>query len=65
MLISVVQQNDSVVYIYNIYIYMYILFCILFHYGLFQDIEYSSLCSTVGTLLPMGRGGGGGMHWDG
>ena len=30
------------VYIYNIYIY------ILFHYGLSQDIVYSSLCYTVG-----------------
>ena len=31
------------------YTYMYILFFnILFHYGLSQDNEYSSLCSTVG-----------------
>ena len=34
-------------YIY-IYIYIYILVHILFHYGLSQDIEYSSLCYTVG-----------------
>ena len=27
---------------------MYILFYILFHCGLLQDIEYSSLCCTVG-----------------
>ena len=27
---------------------MYILFKIIFHYRLLQDIEYSSLCSTVG-----------------
>ena len=27
---------------------IYILFHILFHYGLLQDIEYSSLCYTVG-----------------
>ena len=27
---------------------MYILFKILFHYRLLQDIEYSSLCYTVG-----------------
>ena len=31
-----------------IYIYIYILFHILFNYGLLQDIEYSSLCYTVG-----------------
>ena len=31
-----------------IYMYIYILFHILFHYGLSQDIEYSSLCYTVG-----------------
>ena len=30
------------------YIYIYILFHILFHCGLLQDIEYSSLCYTVG-----------------
>ena len=28
--------------------YIYIPFYILFHYGLSQDIEYSSLCHTVG-----------------
>ena len=33
-------------YTHNTHIYMYI--CILFHYGLLQDIEYSSLCYTVG-----------------
>ena len=27
-------------HIYNIYVYMYILFQILFHYKLLQDIEY-------------------------
>ena len=32
----------------HIYIYIYILFHILFHYGLLQDMEYSSLCYTVG-----------------
>ena len=41
MFISAVQQSDS-------YIYIHILFHILFHYSLSQDIEYSSLCSTVG-----------------
>ena len=30
-----------------IHIYIYILFQILFHYRLLQDIEYSSLCYTV------------------
>ena len=41
VLISAVQQSDSVVHIY-------ILFHILFHYGLSQDIGYSPLCCTVG-----------------
>ena len=35
------------IYIY-IYIHTHIYFQILFHYGLSQDIEYSSLCCTVG-----------------
>ena len=43
VLISAVQQSDSV-------IHMYILFHTLFHYGLPQDSEYISLCSTVGPL---------------
>ena len=30
------------------YTSIYILFHILFHYGLLQDMEYSSLCYTVG-----------------
>ena len=37
----------KVIHIY-IYVYIYILFHILFHYGLSQDIEYSSLCYTIG-----------------
>ena len=41
VLLSAVQQSDSVIHIY-------ILFYILFHYGLSQDVEYSSLCSKVG-----------------
>ena len=41
VLISAVHHSDSVIYIY-------ILFYILFHCGLSQDIGYSSLCSTVG-----------------
>ena len=32
----------------NLYTYMYILFQILFHYRLLQDIHCSSLCYTVG-----------------
>ena len=39
VLISAAQQNDSAIQIF---------FHILFHYGLFQDIEYSSPCYTVG-----------------
>ena len=39
--VSGVQQRDSVIHIY-------ILFQSLFHYRLLQDIEYSSLCYTVG-----------------
>ena len=31
-----------------IQLYLNTLFYILFHYGLLQDIEYSSLCYTVG-----------------
>ena len=45
MLISAVQQSDS------LYIYTYIIFHILFHYGLSQDIECSSLCYTVGFCM--------------
>ena len=41
MLVSGVQYSDSVIYIY-------ILFQILFLYRLLQDIEYCSLCYTVG-----------------
>ena len=44
--VSGVQQSDSVIHIY-IYIYMYS-FSDLFHYRLLKDIEYSSLCFTVG-----------------
>ena len=39
VLISAVQQSDSV-----IYVYIYILFHVLFCYGLSQDIEYTSPC---------------------
>ena len=40
--VSSVQQSDSVTNIYT-------LFQILFDYRLLQDIEYSSLCYTVGV----------------
>ena len=40
MLVSDVQQNDSVIYIF---------FQIIFHYRLLQDVEYSSLCYTVNS----------------
>ena len=42
--IYAIQQSDSVIYC----IHIYILFHILLHDGLSQDIEYSSLCCTVG-----------------
>ena len=41
VLVSAVQQSDSVIHIHKF-------FNILFHYGLPQNIEYSSLCYTVG-----------------
>ena len=40
VLISAVQQSDSVIHIYSL--------SYSFPYGLSQDIEYSSLCYTVG-----------------
>ena len=43
MSVSDVQPSDSILYMY--------IFLILFHYRLLQDIEYSSLCSTVNSLL--------------
>ena len=50
MLVSGVQQSDSVTYIemkkYS-FSYTYFLFQILFHYKLLQDFEYSFLCCTV------------------
>lgn len=46
VLISAVQQSDSVV---TIYIYTYILFC----YGLPQCIEYRSLRYTVGLVYSL------------
>ena len=43
VLVSSVQQSDSVVHIHT-----YFLFQIIFHYALLQDTEKSSLCCTVG-----------------
>ena len=42
MLVSAIEQNDSVIHI---------LFHILFRYGLLQDTEYDSLCYTVGFFF--------------
>ena len=42
VLISAVQWSDSVMYVYTFF------FIFSLHYGLSQDIEYSSLCFTVG-----------------
>ena len=39
VLISAVQQSDSVI---HTYMYLDMLFHVLFHYGLSQDTEYSS-----------------------
>ena len=43
VLASGAQQSDSVIYV-HIYSHIYT----LFHYDLSQDIEYHSLCYTVG-----------------
>ena len=43
VLVYGVQQND-------IHTYVYIIFNNLFHSGLLQDIEYGSLCYTVGLV---------------
>ena len=50
MLVSSVQ-NDSIMYIMYMCVCVYIHFQILFYYRLLQDIEYSSLCYTVGPSL--------------
>ena len=46
VLVSGVRLSDSV-----IHIHIFILFYILFSYRLSQNVEQSSLCSTVGSLL--------------
>ena len=43
VLITAIQQSNSV--------YVHSFLCILFHYGLSQNIEYSSLCCAVGPCL--------------
>ena len=40
------KNLKETIYIF-IYIHIYVLFQIFFHYRLLQDIEYSSLCYTV------------------
>ena len=47
MLIYTVQQCDSVIHINAFF------FHILCHYGLSQNIEYSSLCSTIGPCCSL------------
>ena len=51
VLISAIQQSDSVTHTHthtytHTHKHVYILFHMLFHYGLSQDIEYSFLCYT-------------------
>ena len=46
MLVSVVQQSDSVIHTHT---HIYILFQFPFDYSLLQDIEYSSLGYTAGS----------------
>ena len=50
VIIPAVQESDALIHIYILYIYVYIPFHIIFHYSLSQDIEYSSLCYTVGSF---------------
>ena len=44
VLISAEQQSDSVTHVYT---FLYI----LFHSGLSEDVEYSSLCYSVGLVI--------------
>ena len=46
MVVSGVQQSDSI-----IYIYIYILFQLFFHYRLLQDIDCATVCYAVGPCL--------------
>ena len=43
VLVSAVQESDSVIYIHKC-----ILFQVIFHYQLLRDTEYSSICYAVG-----------------
>ena len=52
LLISAVQQSDSVIHIFEKEAYTHmLLFHIIFHYSLSQDIEYSPLCTKVGPCF--------------
>ena len=54
MLVSGVQQSDSVISIMCVCVRVCIFFQILFLYRLLQNIKYSSLCYTVGPCcLPI------------
>ena len=44
----VAKETDMIQQLNTNNMYLYILYHILFHYGLLQDIEKSSLCYTVG-----------------
>ena len=50
VLISAVQESDSVMHIY-IFMYIYLHIYILFHYGLSEDIECSCLCYTEDLVV--------------
>ena len=51
VLVSGVEQSNSVYVCVCLYIHTHILFCIIFHCHLFQETEYSSLCYIVKSLL--------------
>ena len=42
------QMYSKVIFIYMYIIYIVNIFHILFHQSLLQEIEYTSMCSTVG-----------------
>ena len=49
VLISTAQHSDSFIHTYLLlYMCIHIIFHIHFHYGVSQNIEYGSLCYTVG-----------------
>ena len=45
LLVSDIQQSDSVIHAYIYIFFRYV----LFHHRLLQDIDYSSLCYTIST----------------